>query len=83
MVKDEEDVAGITGIPGTGKAGKKPGKTTPSYLDKDGNTVDFNKRVKLKATDKALFHNKDKVFEAGLVLANKMVADGHAELVKE
>lgn len=67
------------------KENKKSDKpaTLASYEGKDGKTVDFNKRVKLIATDEALFHKPGDTFEAGEVLANKMIADGHAKLAKE
>lgn len=52
-----------------------------SYLDEKGKVVDFTQRVKLVALEGAKFHKVGEEFEAGHVLANKIIADGHAEKV--
>lgn len=41
--------------------------------------VDFEKRVKLIATDKAVFHKPHSEFEASEVVARIMIAKGEAE----
>lgn len=44
--------------------------------------TDFTKRVKLRALEGAPHHKVGTEFEAGEVLADKMVSKGIAELVK-